>query len=106
MEVKFPGHRDFAHCNIGLAGGEYHLVIECHGRSGLAARTHSRNPGFNMLFRRHHVASTMVQFMWQADLHWIAQVVTDCLSACYMTATAVTECSALHGIKRQIQWLV
>ena len=52
------------------------LVFECRGLQHIR----DRYPG---LFGHH--AETMIQFMWQADLHGVAKFVTDCLGVYYDT---------------------
>ena len=63
-------------CSVGQPGDEYHLVFECRGLQHIR----DRYPG---LFGHH--AETMIQFMWQADLHGVAKFVTDCLGVYYDT---------------------
>jgi len=52
----------------------HHLEFECQALQHIR----DENPG---LFGWQ--AGTMVHFMWQSDLHGIAQIVTDCLNAYY-----------------------
>ncbi len=59
-----------------IPGDEYHLVFECRGLQHIR----DRYPG---LFGHH--AGTMIQYMWQADLHGFAKFVTDCLAIYYDT---------------------
>ena len=49
---------------------DVHPVFECQGLQYIR----DKYPG---LFGQD--ARTMVQFMWQADMHGVAQIVTDCL---------------------------
>ena len=73
-----PRSQRFCHvCNVGQPGDDYHLVFECRG---LQLSLRDRYPG---LFGQH--AGTMVQLMWQADLHGVAKYVTDCLGIHYDT---------------------
>ena len=72
-----PRSQRFCHvCNIGQPGDEYHLVFESQGLQHIRDR-------YPALFGDH--ARTMVQFMWQADLHGVAKNVTDCLGVSYDT---------------------
>ncbi len=57
---------------IHVETGSQLLVFECQALQ----HTRDRDP---MLFEEH--AGTMLQFMWRADLHGVAQFVTDCLGA-------------------------
>ena len=50
--------------------------LECRGLQHIRDR-------YLGLFGQH--AGTMVQFMWQADLHGVAKYVTDCLGVSYDT---------------------
>ena len=69
--TAIPRSQRFCHvCSVGQPGDEYHLVFECRGLQHIR----DRYPG---LFGHH--AETMIQFMWQADLHGVAKFVTDCL---------------------------
>ena len=63
-------------CHGGQPGDEFHLVFECQGLRYIRLNY----PG---LFGQH--AGTMVQFMWQADLHGVAKFVTECLGVYYST---------------------
>ena len=82
--TAIPRSQRFCHvCSVGQPGDEYHLVFECRGLQHIR----DRYPG---LFGHH--AETMIQFMWQADLHGpklgnpgVAKFVTDCLGAYYDT---------------------
>ena len=75
--TAIPRSQRFCHvCSVGQPGDEYHLVFECRGLQ----RIRDRYPG---LFGHH--AETMIQFMWQADLHGVAKFVTDCLGVYYDT---------------------
>ena len=61
-------------CHVGQPGDEFHLVLECQGLQ------HIRDPG---LFGQN--AGTIVQCMWQAELHGVSKFVTDCMGVYYST---------------------
>jgi len=61
-------------CHAGQPGDDYHLVFECQGLEYIR----QNYPG---LVGQH--ASTMIHYMWQADLHGVAMSVTECLGVYY-----------------------
>ena len=81
--LQCPGHKDFV-CHGGQPGDEFHLVFECQGLRYIRL-------DYPWLFGQH--ASTMVQFMWQADLHGVAKFVTECLGVYYSTDPNVGQAS-------------
>ncbi len=56
------------------------------GQEKPTAREQSASlPRNGLLQTFHSLADTMIQFMWQADLHGVAKFVTDCLGVYYST---------------------
>ena len=63
-------------CNSGLPGDELHVVFECQGLQTIRDR-------YPDLFGQH--ARTMLQFIWQSDLHGVAGFIADCLDVYHDT---------------------
>ena len=63
-------------CHSGFPGDELHLVFECQGLQCIRDK-------YPHLFGQH--ARTMLQFIWQTDLHGVASFIADCLDVYHIT---------------------
>ena len=67
-------HRVCALCTGDNPGDEQHVIFECPGLQDIR----DKHQG---LFGEH--AATMLQFMWQDDIHGVAIFIQACLDRCY-----------------------